>query len=234
MAGLIRQVRGLATLAVCVVVAAFSLSCAHPRVTPPGGPAPPSASPYWIDLQAGWRVRVVTPILKYKSESYVVKTSPAPASESGQGSTKPGSARNGSAVLSLSAGPGFLGIEVSRYAVVRRRRGGVRVTFLSATLHQQRKIKRAHHPIKPLFLLPPQDRWVRILHLIRFSRADHDSAILAASRRELLDALTLRVRSDPSACKSGPLTFCAWVPLGIAVIPQARRRVNGKAEWVSM
>jgi hypothetical protein len=232
MAGPIRREHRSARFAACAILAATLLSCTRPPVTPPSSAPRISSSPYWVDLRAGWRVRVVTPILK--TGGYVVKTSPAPADKSGQVRTKLSPARNGSAVVSLSAGPGFVGYEVSRYAVTRRRGGGVRLTFLSATVHKKGKAASARQPIKPLFLLPKQDRWVRILHLIRVSRADHDCAILAASRRNLLETLTLRVRSDPSACKSGPLTFCAWVPLGIAVIPQAKRRVNGKEQWVSM
>jgi hypothetical protein len=72
--------------------------------------------------------------------------------------------------------------------------------------------------IAPLFRLPFAARLVRLIYLIRVSQSDHDMAVVAAGDIDALNALTLRVQSDPAgACHDEPATFCSWVPQGIAV-----------------
>jgi hypothetical protein len=193
--------------------------CLRRQPVVPSAPAPAS-SPYWVGLQRGWRVRVVIPILK--SGGYQVKTKAGPLPAAGPGSA-----------ITLSAGPDFLGYEVSIYAVRGRAGGGVRVVFRSAKRYEKGRAVSSRHTIRPLFRLPKSARWVRILHLIRYSPADHNSAILAADHLSLLETLTRQVKSDPSNCKSGQHTFCAWVPLGIAVIPESKKKVQGKRRWVA-
>lgn len=122
---------------------------------------PPSASsPYWIDLQPGWRVRVVTPVTK--SGSYLVKTQPIETRETRReqviGSASPN-------IIALSAGPDFIGYETSIYAVKHVRGNGVRVIFKSAEIHEKGLVIHSRHPIEPLFQIPRIDEWVRILHL---------------------------------------------------------------------
>jgi hypothetical protein len=197
----------------------------HPQPAVPSAPSAPAAR-YWIDLQPGWRVRVVTPITK--SGNYVVKTQPAETPGAGREHVIGNPSGN---VVPLKAAPGFLGYEVSFYAIKRGRRGGVRVVFKSAEIHEKGHVSHSRRPIAPLFQIPKQDRWVRILHLIRVAQVDHDSAILAATRRSYLDALTRRVRLDPSACKPGPQLFCSWIPRGIAAIPEVEKRSKGQKHW---
>lgn len=221
----------LIVLALFAVIAAVMCSCARPKVAIPGGLVQTS-SLKWIDLQPGWRVRVVTPILR--SGGYLVKAQPVPAGKQSGTRLNVESSRNTTFNITLAAGPDFIGYEVSSYAVKRRRGGGVRVIFKSAEIHEKQEKHFSHHPIAPLFQLPQQAKWVRILHLIRVSQADHDAAILAADRRDLLDALTQQVQSDPSNCKIASRTFCSWIPLGIAVIPESQRRVKGKRRWTPM
>jgi len=48
-----------------------------------------------------------------------------------------------------------------------------------------------------------------------------------------LEALTRRVDSDPaSGCRAAPDAFCAWIPAGIAVVPQFQKAVDGGIEWL--
>ncbi len=204
--------------ALVLFLAAIAPGCRAPKVAPPG--AAPTPHPYWGALQAGWRVRVVTPILK--SGGYVVQTSPAQVSRTGPEQ----------AVISIDAGPDFVGYQVSIYDVKPRRGGGVGIKFKSAEVHEQGQVTPSRRPILLLFRLPRRMRWVRILHLIRSSQADHDAAILAATRKDLLNALTQQVQSRPSNCAITRNTYCYWVPLGIAVRPEYRGAVAGKQQWI--
>lgn len=80
-------------------LAVVMCGCRGPKVAPPGNPIQ-TPHPYWIDLQAGWRIRVVKPILK--SGGYVVQTSPAQVKR-----TDPEHAE-----ITLKAGPDYIGYEV--------------------------------------------------------------------------------------------------------------------------
>ncbi len=83
-----------------------------------------------------------------------------------------------------------------------------------------------------LFELPENARYVRLLYVLRISHADHDMAVLATDKRETLDGFTREVQTNPSnACKIEPGTFCAWIPAGIAVRPEARETVDGVEQW---
>lgn len=198
--------------------------CARPRVAIPSTPVH-AASLDWVDLEPGWRVRVITPMLS--SGGYLLKTEPA----RGQGAdadASPATTRE----VTLSTGTDFTGYEVSLYSVRPCRGGGVNVIFDSAEIHKQGQVTRSRQPIQPLFQLPRETRWVRILHLARGGH-DYDSAILAATRRDTLEALTRQVQSDPSACKSAGDAFCSWIPLGIAAIAESRRDGRAKGQWVS-
>jgi len=65
------------------------------------------------------------------------------------------------------------------------------------------------------------------------SEADHDMAVAAARDMDALDGLTRRVQANPAdACRTEPGAFCAWIPAGIAVVPQFPKKINGTIEWV--
>lgn len=216
---------------VCMTVAALTPGCAHPKVDAvPNSPLHPSWRD-WIQLQPGWRVRVVIPILK--SGGYIVKPRPIRADEAANGQHTGATRTSGISPheITLSAGSDFIGYEVSWYTVKRRRGGGVRVVFNSAETHAQERVTHSRDTIRPMFRLPTGARWVRILHLLRGAPADHDAAILAANNLRDLDELTHQVELHPSACKAAQNTFCAWVPLGIAVIPESRIQSKGREEW---
>lgn len=147
---------------------------------------------------------MVTPILK--SGGYQLKT------EGEAGSTV------------LQAGPDFLGYEVAWYSVGTRG-----IEFTAAEVHKDSKVIASSQPIAPLFRMPPGARYVRLIYLVRVSEADHDMAIVAAHRKEVLGPLTAEVRANPEACRDRARTFCSWIPNGIAVTPEVR---SGE-QWVA-
>ena len=152
-------------------------------------------------MQAGWRIRVVTPVLK--SGKYVADLKELPSS---------------GGAIELSAGDDFIGYETAYYRIIRADRSGVSVEFVSAAVTIQGKESRKAGPMVQLFKLPASARHVRLVFLTRVSQADHNQAILAAGKPDELDRLTELVQSDPVAnCKINAVTYCEWVPQGIAV-----------------
>lgn len=176
-------------------------ACASRRAAIPAPVAASSPSPDYIDLLAGFHVRAITPILK--SGGYQFK----PQQEIAEGKT-----------ITLSVGSDFLGYETSNYSVRPRRRAGVEVVFTGAEVTKDGITTLQPRPIAPLFQLPRNARFVRLIYLIRVSGADHNMALAAADRMETLEALTRQVKADPvNGCKSGGRAYCSWIPEGIAV-----------------
>ena len=155
-----------------------------------------------MDLRPGWRIRVVTPVLK--SGRYIAdfkQTSPT----------------NGA--VELSAGDDFVGYETSYYRVLRAAQSGVYIEFMSSTVTIEGKESQKSQPIVRLFQIPREARHVRLVFLTRVSRADHDQAILGATELDKLDRLTELVEADPAAnCRPQPdKAYCEWIPKGISV-----------------
>jgi hypothetical protein len=195
------------------------------RRTLPAVVAAPNPQLDWIDLQAGWRVRVVTPI--QKSGTFVVKISPTGGDRSADETVD---ARSSTALdLTAVAGSDFLGYEVSLYSVAAGKSGGVKAAFESATVNVNGEGSPGRSPIYPLFQIAGLSRLVRILHMIRQSDADHDVGILAGRNAEELARLTREVLLDSSRCRKYRDSECSWVPRGIAVIPERRL---GSGQWV--
>lgn len=196
-----------------LVLACVLTACAPLRVQVPE-PAATEPSGY-IDLQPGWRLRVVTPILR--SGGYRLQ----PVDEQADGNT-----------ITVSTAADFLGYETAYYAVSARGRG-VRVEFTSAEISQDGKTVLQPHPIVHLFQLPRNARHVRLIYLLRTSQADHDMAVVAAAEMDALDVLTHQVQANPSSgCRSDSRTFCSWIPAGIAVRPEVPQDVDGVHQWV--
>ncbi len=199
-----------------LLLACLSTGCAARTVRTPvtvaNAPAPSPGT--YIDLQPGWRVRVVTPILK--SGKYML--------ESG--------AKIDGLTVTIDTGGEFLGYEIAYYAVQARRGGGVRIGFTTAEATRNSVTVREPKSIAPLFQLPRSARYVRLIFLVRVSQADHDMAVVAARDIDRLDALTLRVQANPGeGCLNGLDGFCSWVPQGIAVQPQVESSLGGVATW---
>src|SRR5437899_8492177 len=131
--------------------AAISTGCASRSAPAIAAPAAPTDAPY-IDLEPGWRLRVVTPILK--SGGYLLHTDDPEVS----GNT-----------IALSAADS-VGFETAYYAVKARRGGGVRIVFSAAGVTKQGQTSPELQPLAPLFDFPRAARYVRLLYLVRSSR----------------------------------------------------------------
>ncbi len=169
----------------------------------------------YVDLEPGWRIRVVTPILS-----------------SGKFKMQPKEFHAGGKTEALQAGGDFLGYETDYYAVSARNGNGVVVRFGSAEFTGNGKSSKRSQPLVPLFDLPESVRYVRLLFLTRASQTEHDQPILGSSSLADLDALRKRVEeSPPENCKIQPEGVCSWVPAGIAVQPEKRIPAGGKT-WI--
>lgn len=218
------------TFFVLTAITILLASCAPHRTHLPTQSAP-AHSMQWIDLQPGWRVRVVTPIVK--SGGYLPRLEPMARNATSQENAQSPRGSAGPAVLPLKTGKGFMGFEVSMYRVKARRGGGIHVAFVSAVINRRGKKISARYPILPLFRLPRNDRFVRVLHLAWTIQGSHDAAILAAKRRGSLDVFSRKVEFHPSACVDSPEASCSWVPAGVAVIPEYKKHLNGKMRWTA-
>jgi hypothetical protein len=173
---------------------------------PPHNDSFPSTYRTYVDLQPGWRIRTITPLLKSGRYMPEFKTT-----ESGNG------------VVELSAGDDLIGYETSYYSVTPATGGGVALTFASAENFIAGKALPQPRPLVRLFDFPDGASFVRILFLTRVTSSDHYEAIVAAASMSDLDALTRRMQADPSVnCKSEGKNQCVWVPQGIAVRPEKR------------
>lgn len=203
-------------LTVSILVLALVLTSCNIRVAKTPAPGSESFSEHsYVDLQPGWRIRVVTPITK--SGTFNVTTQPTLGDGSG---------------LSLKTSEDFLGYETSYYVVNARQGGDISIRFVQAEVNRGGKRSRRSRPIAMLFQLPEHVKFVRILYLVRVSPADHNQGILAAPTLKQLEGLTAKVQSDPEhGCEIALQSFCAWVPMGISVQPQKRDPQESK-EWV--
>lgn len=187
----------------CVVSSALLPGCA--RRAAPIAAVPTAASRDFVDLRPGWRLRVVTPLLKsggFKLQTFVTQVS---------GNT-----------VTLSDGGELQGYETAFYEVAAHPGGGVRISFASAEVTKQGVSVPQPRPVVPLFDLPPRARFVRLVFLTRISQADHDMAVLAAHDLAAVDRLAAEIQANPRACVSaGRDHYCGWIPAGIAVRAEA-------------
>jgi hypothetical protein len=133
-------------------------------------------------------------------------------------------------VISLKASADFLGYETAHYAVTAQSRDGVWVQFRSAGVTKDGvTVPEAQAPA--ILSMPPRRmKYARLLYLLRVSESDHDMALLAAHRKEILNDETRRVQADPAACRSDAGIFCVWIPKGVAV--RAEKLQSGNGQWV--
>lgn len=203
---------GRVHLPLCVAVTAAFLGCAA-RV--PHTEPPPAIGRSFVDLQSGWRIRTVTPILK--SGKYLPEFKETGVS----GGT-----------VEFATGDDLIGYETSYYAVVPGKESGIAIAFVSAEATISGKRSRQPEPRVRLFDFSPRAQYVRLVFLTRVSRADHNQAILAASDITTLDNLTQQVEADPAAnCTSQGGSYCQWVPEGIAVRPEKRDPAH-RRQWI--
>src|SRR3954469_17476375 len=147
-----------------IAIVAFALvfaSCSKPKPLV-ATPSPVNNSEY-IDLQPGWRLRVVTPL--GKAGDYKLKF--REVAESGNQVT-----------LSVDD---FGGYETSYYAVDPRN-DGVRVRFSSAEVTRDGSTSPVTKTVVPLFTAAARNRYVRLVYLTRVSNADHNMAVVACQK----------------------------------------------------
>ena len=182
----------------CAGAIILAVGCSRTQVRVPAPLGTPRKDNSYIDLQAGWTLRIVVPLLK--SGGFVADWVP----QKTEGKT-----------LTLSA-PDLVGYTTSHYAVTGKD-GNVRLNFVSA--EETRDGKTAPVAVAPQlpFELPRKSERVRLVYLVRVSQADHNMAIVGAKRLEDLNAFTNRLKEDPSVCHAGAAIFCSWVPAGVAV-----------------
>lgn len=184
-------------LFLCMLAVTMAVGCARSVVPIPAPSALPRNDSY-VDLKAGWTLRIVMPVLK----SGGFRADLAPQKTDGN-------------TISLSTA-NLIGYTISHYSVIGKG-GEVRLRFVSA--EETREGKTAPSPTAPQlpFELPRKTEHVRLVYLVRVSQADHNMAILAAKRLDRLSAFTDRLKENPSVCHSDAQIFCSWVPTGIAV-----------------
>ena len=216
----------IAVLAGCAHRAARSSSgmvIPPPPATAPQSPVIPAApssnnlvaGPDFLDLEAGWRLRVTTPLVK--PHEYRI--------EATEGGTSNGT-------VTLSAGGQSVAYETAIYTIEGRASGEMGFDLLSAKLTKdgQDFTEPAPQGWRPVFPWTP--KFVRLIYLRRLSEHDHNMAVVAALDNTALEAVTRRVQTSPGdGCTGDDLAFCTWVPPKTAVV--AERRNNGaEASWV--
>jgi hypothetical protein len=201
--------RFLFALGLLVVLTGCAERNMHVPVTVPAELLNPS----FLNMQAGMRLRVVTPILK--SGGYVVE-SLTPLS--------PGDFSN------LRAGADYIGYESDHYAITKHG-AGVRIDFLSGEIVKEGKPVRQLSPTLDLFKFPPEIRYVRLVYLVRVSRADHNMAIVGADNLKTLELVTGDVQADlAGACQQMPHSYCSWVPTGIGIQVENPGNIGGRKQ----
>lgn len=198
---------GIAALVSVVLCATFAqIACLHRGSTA----AEPSAAPRmasrseFVDLQSGWKIRVVVPMLR--SGGYVLPS----LQTQGAGNT-----------LELKAGDDLLGYEKAYYKITNRAAGGIRIHFSHAEVWEKGKTHKRNKPLLDLFAETTSARHIRLVYLIRESKADHNMAIVASDDVAALDEVTHAV-TRLAECKSSQNASCRWVPNGVAVTPETR------------
>ncbi len=200
----------------CLLLFFLMIGCG-PRNIPISVSSPSGNLPSYIDLQPGWRLSAIVPITK--------------SGTFGSVGASVVSSDSATQTVTVAAKSDFLGYETQYYRVEKRGRG-VRIRFNSATSTKNGQTVARNEPIIDLFRLPPHDRYVRLVYLLRASRADHNMAVIAASQIAKLESITDSIQRAPTACVSSPQGFCSWIPAGIAVRPEMQQVSGNASEWV--
>ncbi len=189
-------------LLLCVGVMTTIVGCSPKDVRVPTAATPSDNS--YMDLKPGGTLRIIVPLLK--SGGFL----PAVGAQQSNGQT-----------ISLSAA-NLIGYEASCYVITGKSGGAVRLKFKSAEMSRDgRTVPEPNPPALP-FKLPRRTAHIRLIYLVRVSQADHNMAIVASKDLDALNAFTSKLKQSPSICDEGRELFCAWVPAGVAVRPEAR------------
>lgn len=189
-----------AILVLCALPVSL-VSCSRKIVTLPAAPAAALPDNSYEDLQPGSTLKIVLPVLKSGG------LRPALRVQETKGNS-----------ISVAADE-VIGYITSNYAVTGKS-GVVRLQFTSAQeTRGDRTLVLAEPPLLP-FQLPRKREHVRLIYLVRVSQADHNMAIVGAKHLDSLNIYTVRLKKDPTICKTNSEVSCSWVPAGIAVRPE--------------
>ncbi len=181
-----------------MLICVLTVGCRSGKV-PAAATAPKPLAGSFVDLEPGWRLRVITPLIA--GGGYQVKS--ATAQEQGNN-------------ITLRAAQDFLGFETAYYGV----REGLKVQFETAEVTRDGKSVPQPKPVHPLFAMRRGMKQMRLVFLERASDTTHDMAVITGRDRRELDTLTVRLQTSPSTgCQKG----CEWVPAGIAVRPELQK-----------
>ncbi|HEY3738657.1 MAG TPA: hypothetical protein VGL53_02375 [Bryobacteraceae bacterium] len=174
----------------------------------------------YVDLEPGWRLRIIAPITK--SGSYSVKFDAVETAGHG---------------VTLKTSDDLIGYETAYWAVTARPfGGGITIRLTSAELTKNGQPEPIAMPTRAAVHVPSYARFVRIFYLTRKSDADHNMAIAGVGRFDQLEAFSRALRESPNAtCASSPREriYCDWVPNGVAVRPEIPKKgATGEARWV--
>jgi len=182
--------------------------CGAKRSVPPAPEPVQTASPDFLDLQPGWRLRITTPLSRHNA--------PATQEVSDAGT------------ITLKAPEGFA-YETSYYAIRRDPDRVLRFEFVSGAV--TRDGKASNEPAQLGWRVEPNidAPLARLIYLRRLSDSDHNMAFVSAPNATSLDTLTRMVDKNPDqACTSTADSFCAWVPAGVAVVAE---RMTTAGTW---
>lgn len=184
-----RKLRLVVTGVIASLPIFLQVSCLHHTVDTEARKPASSPSPVdFVDLQPGWKLRVVVPMLR--SGGYILPS----LKQEANGNT-------------IETGEDFLGYEQAYYRIMPRRNGGIRIRFSHAEVWEAGKTHTRPKPILQLFGQAASARHVRLVYLVRESKADHNMAILSSNDVSALGELT-RALTDHAECRSSQNADC--------------------------
>ena len=125
--------------------------------------------------------------------------------------------------LTVTTTDDFTGYEEQYYSVHGHASDGVRVRCERADVYENgRKTRRAGETLA-LFQPHRGNRYIRVVALVRVSKADHNMAIISANDRAALESATAAM-TERAQCETTQAALCGWVPVGVAVRPEYPRK----------
>lgn len=175
-------------------------------------PAPaPALNNTWLDLVAGWRLRVIAPVLKDAREPYALSVTPA-----------------GPMALTVTATPNLLGFE-TQYFLLQGKQTAVRLRFAQATKTIDGKTEPEQLPSQGYLPVSSHTRHIRLVFLTRSTEVPHDMAIVCSRNEQALQSVTSEIMRHPESCGSDG-SGCTWIPIGVAV--RAERMDSVTRSWL--
>jgi uncharacterized protein YceK len=192
-------------------------------VTPPQAVATTKApNREYVDVEAGWRLRIIAPITRDGSSISVVANEPAQSDAA-------------SRTVTMKASDNLVGYETAFYDVAPRAGGGVQLRLASAEMTRNGVPELIATPAKALLHVAPRTNFIRIFYLIRKSESDHEMAVAGVDRADRLEPFTLQLKANPAgACRTRGHIYCEWIPYGMAVRPELKKTINGVERWADV